>query len=51
VEKTRLLQQLPLFQDLRSGDLKSIAEIAAEVKYKAHQQNRIRGGSSAKERA
>ena len=38
MEKTRLLQQVPLFQDLRSGDLKSIAEIAVEVECKAHHQ-------------
>ena len=37
MEKTSLLQQVPLFQDLRTGDLKSIAEIAVEVNYKAHQ--------------
>ena len=38
MEKTKLLQQVPLFQDLRGGDLKSIAEIAAEVRCKAHHQ-------------
>ncbi len=38
MEKTKLLQQVPLFQDLRSGDLKSIAEIAVEVVCKAHHQ-------------
>ena len=38
MEKTSLLQQIPLFQNLTHGDLKSVAEIAVEVKYKAHQQ-------------
>ncbi|MFC1957043.1 Crp/Fnr family transcriptional regulator [Chloroflexota bacterium] len=38
MEKTRLLQKVSLFQDLRNGDLKSVAEIAVEVKYKANQQ-------------